>query len=144
MVQSASGAARWTILPGYGPRGTYGLAGSSLGSYSPRVMKSSRGSLPDIRGPFTTALVRGVPDDRGGRALRDHSFSHRLYPRNKFESCCLSRVLVRPPRRFFWQCPSCSRRVGSLQLVRGSAQCETNCPTLLIDGFGRVPRADVG
>ena len=40
------------------PRGTYGLAESSLGSSFPRVMKFSRDSLPDRTGPFTTALVR--------------------------------------------------------------------------------------
>ena len=79
---SASGAARWITRPGCGPRGTFGFAASSRGSCSRTVMKSSRGSLPDKRGPFTTALVRGVPDDRGGRALRDHSFSHRLHRRD--------------------------------------------------------------
>ena len=36
------------IHPGCGPRGTYGLAESSLGSCCPRVMKFSRDSLPDI------------------------------------------------------------------------------------------------
>ena len=58
MVWSASGVARSTIHPGCGPRGTYGLAESSLGSSFPRVMKFSRDSLPDRTGPFTTALVR--------------------------------------------------------------------------------------
>src|ERR1700758_2902235 len=40
-------------------------------------MKSSRDSLLDRRGPFTTALV---PDARRGCALRDRSLSNRLYP----------------------------------------------------------------
>ena len=55
---SGSGAARSTIHPGCGPRSTYGLAGNSPGSSSPRAIKSSRDSLPDRTESFTTALVR--------------------------------------------------------------------------------------
>jgi hypothetical protein len=55
MVWSASGAAHWTIPAGYGPRGTYGLAGNSLGSSSPRAMRSSRDSLPDRTGRLRRA-----------------------------------------------------------------------------------------
>jgi hypothetical protein len=58
MVLFASGAARSTIHPGCGPRGTYGLAESTHGSSFPMAMRSSRDSLPDRNGPFTTALVR--------------------------------------------------------------------------------------
>jgi hypothetical protein len=56
MEYSASGAARSTIHPGCDPQGIYGLAESSLGSRSPRATKSSRDSLPDRTGPFTTAF----------------------------------------------------------------------------------------
>ena len=49
---------RWTIHPGCGPRGIYGLAGSSPGSSSPSATKSSRASLRDRTGPFTMARVR--------------------------------------------------------------------------------------
>jgi hypothetical protein len=56
------GAARWTIRPGCGPQGTYGHAGSSLGSSSPRAMKRSRDNLPDRTGPSKTAAALSGTD----------------------------------------------------------------------------------
>ena len=63
---SGSGAARSTIHPGCGPRSTYGLAGNSPGSSSPRAIKSSRDSLPDSTKSFTTVLLQALRATEAG------------------------------------------------------------------------------
>jgi hypothetical protein len=114
---------------------------AALGPSFPRVMKFSRDSLPDRTGPFTTALARMFRATEAG-STRSSSFSLAL-SLGPFASCCLPRGWVRRLPSLSKHRDPCGALVR-LPLVHGSDRCGANGPDEIIDGFGRVPAADVG